>query len=525
MAIATRPLIPIDETRYASVAWEMHTSGDFLVPHLNGQLYSHKPPLFFWLMNGMWSIFGLGAWPARVVGPLFGLSTVGLAYYAARLMWPEQRQLAGSAALLIVSGVVWSVFTSLTMFDTGLSFFVMLFCIGLLKLASGARLTGVLVLGLALGGGLLQKGPAVFLHTIPTALLAPWWVDRKTFSIRWRNWYLAIAGAVAVGGLIVFSWVLPAIGRGGADYAEAILWKQSAGRVVKSFAHGRPFWWYLPIIPLLIFPWSFAWPAWRNLHSVWGESAVRLCSLSCITPCVAFSMLSGKQIHYLLPIVPIMALLMVRLLSTMELAHVRQLNRYIAGFLALCAVATLSLPILARQIIVLQPLVVMTPVWMGILAIAAVTVAMTRVTDVGDVIRRVTVYSLLAWIVISGMVNASIRDLIDLRQFASDVARHQQSDRPVAYVGNYHGQFNFLGQLESPIVELSTAQVPNWVEANPQGYVIMERDATRSTTLGLLACREELLGTRVRRLELWEARYAPLADASLADRRAVGVSR
>ena len=44
-ALLTRPLLPVDETRYASVAWEMWSRGDFLVPYLNGEPYSHKPPL------------------------------------------------------------------------------------------------------------------------------------------------------------------------------------------------------------------------------------------------------------------------------------------------------------------------------------------------------------------------------------------------------------------------------------------------------------------------------------------------
>ena len=57
--IALRPLLPVDETRYASVAWEMWTGGDYLVPHLNGETYSHKPPLLFWLMNLSWWIFGV----------------------------------------------------------------------------------------------------------------------------------------------------------------------------------------------------------------------------------------------------------------------------------------------------------------------------------------------------------------------------------------------------------------------------------------------------------------------------------
>ncbi|VAW80265.1 Polymyxin resistance protein ArnT, undecaprenyl phosphate-alpha-L-Ara4N transferase; Melittin resistance protein PqaB, partial [hydrothermal vent metagenome] len=36
-----RPLLPVDETRYLSVAWEMWWRGDFLVPYLNGEAYHH----------------------------------------------------------------------------------------------------------------------------------------------------------------------------------------------------------------------------------------------------------------------------------------------------------------------------------------------------------------------------------------------------------------------------------------------------------------------------------------------------
>ncbi len=46
LALLTRPLFPMDETRYVALAWEMWQRGDFLVPYLNGEPYSHKPPCF-----------------------------------------------------------------------------------------------------------------------------------------------------------------------------------------------------------------------------------------------------------------------------------------------------------------------------------------------------------------------------------------------------------------------------------------------------------------------------------------------
>src|SRR4030043_131728 len=46
-----RDLWDPDETRYAVVAREMKETGNWILPHLNGEIYAEKPPLFFWLVN------------------------------------------------------------------------------------------------------------------------------------------------------------------------------------------------------------------------------------------------------------------------------------------------------------------------------------------------------------------------------------------------------------------------------------------------------------------------------------------
>src|SRR6185295_6257255 len=69
--LTLRPPFPVDETRCLAVAWRMHWSGDWLVPHLGEHPYSDKPPLLLWLINLGWSVFGVSETWARLVPMLF----------------------------------------------------------------------------------------------------------------------------------------------------------------------------------------------------------------------------------------------------------------------------------------------------------------------------------------------------------------------------------------------------------------------------------------------------------------------
>ena len=83
-----RPPAPIDETRYLTVAWEMWRDRSWLVPHLNGELYGHKPPLLFWLIDLVWAFGGVTEFGARLVAPAFGLASLVLTWLLARRLWP-----------------------------------------------------------------------------------------------------------------------------------------------------------------------------------------------------------------------------------------------------------------------------------------------------------------------------------------------------------------------------------------------------------------------------------------------------
>ena len=321
-SIWLRPLWPVDETRYASVAWEMWLRGDFLVPHINGEPYSHKPPLLFWLIQLGWGLFGVNDWWPRLVAPLCALAAMPLTLRLGRLLWPEERE-AHANALWVLSGtLLFAGFVTLLMFDLLLMLCTLAGMIGIFTLArgrregkDGARAVGLLWLGCGIGLGVLAKGPVILLHVLPAAVVAPWWMPairqqpgRGGFS----SYYVDLLLGVLLGAALALAWALPAAYFGGEAYRHAIFWGQTAGRVSESFAHRAAWWHYLPLLPLILFPW-FVWPRfWKGLNAARSEpkpEGMKFLAAWLILTLIGFSLVSGKQAKYLVPFLPGFALL------------------------------------------------------------------------------------------------------------------------------------------------------------------------------------------------------------------------
>ncbi|MBU3735713.1 MAG: phospholipid carrier-dependent glycosyltransferase [Methylobacterium sp.] len=152
VSLASRSYLPIDETRYVTVAWNMWIRGDFLVPWLNGQAYSDKPPLLFWLMNLGWAVLGVNDWWPRLVPSFFALGSVWLTWSLARKLWPDDLRLAWIASLILMSSALWATFTTATMFDMLVTFFALTGVMGVVTAWQGRHLQGWMLVGLDAGG-------------------------------------------------------------------------------------------------------------------------------------------------------------------------------------------------------------------------------------------------------------------------------------------------------------------------------------------------------------------------------------
>ncbi|MGR8981405.1 MAG: ArnT family glycosyltransferase [Gammaproteobacteria bacterium] len=478
LSLYIRPLMPIDETRYASVAWEMWCRNDFLVPRLNGEIYSHKPPLLFWLMQLSWRLFGVNEWSLRLISPLFGLATLFLAIPLARALWPERDNPEDLAPLFLLGSGLWIVYGTLTIFDVILSFFVLLGVFCLIKQdRSGVSVKRWALLGLAFGGGALAKGPVILLHILPVALLAPWWSLNED-RIRWPNWYGGLLFSVAIGFIIALSWAIPAGILGGEAYRNAIFFGQVSGRLVNSFAHQFPWWWYLQALPLILLPWLFVKPLWIGLRKITLQDfGIRFCLAWLASVLFAFSLISGKRIHYLLPLLPGLALLLAK--TADEIADNkcwRRAHRPVSLIYAVLGLILTLLPILSGYFQLPAGLSLPSPLWGVSLFLFASAIGLGKAADAKQSVFFTGLATGIATLILSGAFFHSNARNYDTKETARQIEELMSEKKEIAYAGDrYHGQYHFTGRLTGPVAVLSGLEnLKSWAKDHPNGYLIVE---------------------------------------------------
>ncbi|MAG98947.1 MAG: glycosyltransferase [Rhodospirillaceae bacterium] len=478
LALWARPLTPVDETRYLAVAWEMWLGGDFLVPHLNGEPYSHKPPLLFWLINLGWLLTGVSEWWARLVAPLCGLGALFVARALTARLWPERPEIAALVPWLLLGSLFWAAFASVTMLDMLLTLISTAGLLSLVVAWRGRLVPGFAGLALALGLGVLAKGPVIALYLLPPALLAPWW--GKSLQVAWGRWYLALAVALVVAAALALAWALPAARAGGAIYGDAILWGQTAGRMSESFAHDRPFWWYLPLLPLLLFPWVFWPPLWRGIWrqgrvGLWSEAGPRLALTTVLPAFVVFSLISGKQPHYMLPLFPPLMLIAARALPESPGGRwslvVPALLVVLAG-LALVVLGGLGQGPAEGHLAALPKwLRAAEPLGFAMILLGAL-LAVWRGTAVGGRVRALALQSLALVLLVHATLVPALRPAFDLQRAAAHVGEALARGHAVAVVNKYQGQLQFPGRLSKALAVVPGRQLESWLAAHPDGHVV-----------------------------------------------------
>lgn len=408
-AVLFRPLMPIDETRYLTVAWEMWLRGDWFAPlTVNFAPYHHKPPLLFWLIESFWTVFGVSRWAATIPIVLAALAATILTRVLCRQLLAElqtraQTILLGSFGFLIYSTVI--------LFDLTLTVFVLASLLCLLNYAKSRQLRVMLLMGILLGLGVLTKGPVAYLYVIFPVLLAPYWTE---WAGGWKRWYLGNLVALLVSFLPILVWLVPVLSASSNEFGYWLVWEQTAGRVTGSYAssHDRPVYFYLLMLPIILVPWVFFGRFWKGFAAVKrgfsDQFGVRFLVIWVVPTFVAFSLIGGKQPHYMVPLLP--------------------------GIVILVAFALRML-------------------------------SMRRLLTVSTVM-------LTSFIALHVLFSVTIREKYDIAPIADFISANVDRPYTFAG-GNYRGEFNFLARLRVPVDSSEIEDLDQWFADHADGVAIV----------------------------------------------------
>ena len=464
---ALLPAVPIDETRYLSIAWEMRRSGDAIGLTLNGHPYMDKSPLLFWLINVAWTLLGVSTTAARTVSIAFAAASVAAVTAIARQFGHAD---PASAGWMLLPFVIFGTFAPIAMFDMPLVCFVALGILGLVWWVKGRRVQGALLFVVTAIFGLLAKGPVYLLHMLGPVVLLRWWHGAPIE----RPWRLAasIAGCMVLACIPLALWAITNAARFPDVPILHTLTHQSMGRVAHSFAHRRPVYWYLPWVIPFLFPWSFL-VRWRgvgaNLACALGGGEGRLGVAATLPALIAFSLISGKQIHYLLPLLPGAALLGVAMVehgvTPFSFGRVRLLLAAVALAWAWpVANAAVGMPGNAHWYV--AALVTSALLCLGALA----TRGITSHTE-GDQLRVAAFAGLMAIAAVVLLVGVHVKAHMDPGELADAVKAFQRRGIVVAAVDDEPGMVTYLARLPRPLPRI--VDNPTWVRAHPDGRALV----------------------------------------------------
>ena len=327
---------PADEPRFALVAQQMVASGDYWFPHRGVEIYPDKPPVLMWLQAGFYHL--TGSWNAAFLLPslLAGMGTLLLVFDLSLRLFGARAARISTLALLL--SVHFSYQFKKAQIDPLLVFFVSLSVYALLRyLLLGAKQRWLFIGAFFAGVGVITKGVGVialliFLpYLLAKQLQAKGIVQRAEKTPAWRAVLLAVGGfllpiAMWLGPLIWQVYVAPTPER--LAYLQNILFKQTAQRFAAAWHHQQgPLYFpevmlstWMPVI--FVLPWALrSW--WRRLRGVRAGAVDSIAPQFLRKPdaryvlllgwvlCVLvfFSLSKGKRDMYILPALPMLAVI------------------------------------------------------------------------------------------------------------------------------------------------------------------------------------------------------------------------
>jgi 4-amino-4-deoxy-L-arabinose transferase-like glycosyltransferase len=312
--LGARPLFNPDEGRYSEIPREMLASGDWVVPHLNGLAYIEKPPLQYWGTALSYRLLGASEFAARLYGALAALSTIVLAWSAARRLWSLEA--AWRAAAVLAGMLMFVVLGQLLTLDMSLTFYMTGSLVAFLRAQQATRPKAWMLLAWAAAGfGVLTKG--LVAAAIPAAVLILYSAYARDFA-PWRRLYITWGLPLFLAITVPWHWLAA---RRLPDFLEFFFVHEHVARYLTPIADRQePWWFFLGVFLAGSLPWTL--PALRVLGGGWRRRApaaggpfqtTLFLWIWIVFIGVFFSLSDSKLMPYILPAMPALALLVAAL--------------------------------------------------------------------------------------------------------------------------------------------------------------------------------------------------------------------
>jgi 4-amino-4-deoxy-L-arabinose transferase len=171
LPLGARPMCEPDETRYAGIPREMISSGNWIVPRLNGLRYFEKPPLGYWLNSVSIMGFGENSFAARLPSALAACISALMVFLLVQRFMGGYRAGLSACMVFLTCTEVFGVGT-FNVPDSIFSMFVtialVLFFVAYMEERRGKRTAYMALFGVFCGLGFLTKGFIAFVVPIVT---------------------------------------------------------------------------------------------------------------------------------------------------------------------------------------------------------------------------------------------------------------------------------------------------------------------------------------------------------------------
>lgn len=309
-----RDLFEEDEGRYAEIPREMVASGDWLTPRLDGFKYFEKPAFQYWLTAVGYKLFGENNATARLWPAVSGFACALFIWYlGARVFNPD----AGYYGFILsISSLMFVTLGHFLTLDMTVSVF-MVIGIGALAIAQNDRQNqaGVrnwmLLAWAALAGAVLTKGLIGVVLPGATVLVYSLW--QRDFAL-WKHLHIFKGILLLLALTVPWFW---AVSNSNAEFARFFFIHEHFERYT-STVHKREgsILYFVPVFIVGITPWlvislgALLKPgfSWRPAMDV-GFNPIRFFWVFIVLTFVFFSAGQSKLPAYILPILPVVALL------------------------------------------------------------------------------------------------------------------------------------------------------------------------------------------------------------------------